>query len=97
MSLRVLIIDDEDVYRRLLAQHVATAFDHASVAEYDPAARGRLPTEFQASAYDVVLLDDHPGKDSGADAFTRRLCLPVQGQDRPPAAGDRAARGPGAA
>ena len=67
MSLRVLIIDDEDVYRRLLAQHVATAFDHASVAEYDPAARGRLPTEFQASAYDVVLLDDHPGKDSGAD------------------------------
>jgi len=67
MSLRVLIIDDEDGYRRLLAQHVATAFDHPSVAEYDPASKGHLPTEFQASAYDVVLLDDSPGVGTGAD------------------------------
>ncbi len=67
MGLRVLIIDDDEVYRRLLAQHVATAFDHASVAEYDPATKGRLPTEFQASAYDVVLLDDTPGAGSGPE------------------------------
>ena len=67
MGLRVLIIDDEDVYRRLLAQHVETAFDHPSVAEYDPSTKGRLPTEFQASAYDAVLLDDSPGSGTGAE------------------------------
>ena len=67
MSLRVLIIDDEEVYRRLLAQHVATAFDHPAVAEYDPSTKGRLPNEFQASAYDVVLLDDRPGDGSGQE------------------------------
>jgi DNA-binding response OmpR family regulator len=67
MGLRVLIIDDEELYRRLLAQHVATAFDHPSIAEYDPSTKGRLPTEFQASAYDVVLLDDRPGAGTGTE------------------------------
>ena len=67
MGLRVLIIDDEDLYRRLLAQHVETAFDHPSVAEYDPSTKGRLPTEFQASGYDAVLLDDQPGSGTGAE------------------------------
>jgi len=67
MGLRVLIIDEEEVYRRLLAQHVATAFDHPSIAEYDPSTKGRLPSEFQASAYDVVLLGDRPGSGTGAE------------------------------
>ena len=67
MALRVLVIDDEEVYRRLLAQHVATAFDSPAVAEYDPATKGRLPSEFQASGYDVVLLDDQPGAGSGME------------------------------
>jgi DNA-binding NarL/FixJ family response regulator len=67
MGLRVLVIDDEEVYRRLLAQHVATAFDASSVAEYDPAAKGKLPSEFQASGYDVVLLDDQPGAGTGLE------------------------------
>jgi len=67
MGLRVLIIDDEDVYRRLLAQHVEAAFDRPSVAEYDPSTKGRLPTEFQATAYDAVLLDDQPGAGTGVE------------------------------
>jgi len=67
MTLRVLVIDDEPIYRRLLAQHVATGFDSASVAEYDPAAKGRLPADFQASGYDVVLLDERPGGGHGLD------------------------------
>ncbi len=67
MGLRVLVIDDEEVYRRLLSQHVATAFESASVAEYDPSSKGRLPADFQASGYDVVLLDDQPGVDSGLE------------------------------
>jgi len=67
MGLRVLVIDDEEVYRRLLAQHVATAFDASSVAEYDPATKGKLPADFQASGYDVVLLDDQPGAGTGLE------------------------------
>ncbi|HLG53254.1 MAG TPA: protein kinase [Steroidobacteraceae bacterium] len=65
MNARVLIIDDQDVYRRLLSQHVATGFESPSIAEYDPAARGRLPSDFSGSAYDAVLLDDTPGEEAG--------------------------------
>jgi DNA-binding NarL/FixJ family response regulator len=67
MSVRVLIIDDQDDFRRLLARHIHTAFDSASVAEYQPAARGRLPADFSGSAYDAVLLGDHPGRDVGVE------------------------------
>ena len=65
MNVNVLIIDDQDVYRRLLSQHVAAGFESASIAEYDPSARGRLPADFSGSAYDAVLLDDTPGEESG--------------------------------
>src|SRR5215207_8154935 len=65
MSVRVLIIDDQNEFRRLLAQHVSTGFDSPSIAEYDPAARGRLPADFSGSAYDAVLLGDTPGSDDG--------------------------------
>lgn len=65
MKIRVLIIDDEAPYRRLLAHHVATAFETPVIAEYDPVRQGRLPPTFAASAYDVVLLDDTPGPGTG--------------------------------
>jgi DNA-binding response OmpR family regulator len=65
MSVRVLIIDDQDEFRRLLAHHVSTGFDSPSIAEYDPAARGRLPPDFSGSAYDAVLLGDTPGSEDG--------------------------------
>ena len=65
MSARVLIIDDQDDFRRLLAHHVATGFDSPSIAEYEPAARGRLPADFSGSAYDAVLLGDTPGEEFG--------------------------------
>lgn len=65
MSARVLIIDDDDVYRRLLAHHVATGFDSPTIVEYDPGVRGRLPADFSGSAYDAVLLDDTPGEQNG--------------------------------
>jgi len=67
MSVRVLIIDDQDDFRRLLARHIETGFDSPSVAEYEPAARGRLPADFSGSAYDAVLLGDRPGRDDGVD------------------------------
>ncbi len=67
MALRVLIIDDEEVYRRLLAQHVEVGFESAAIAEYDPSTKGRLPPDFQGSGYDVVLLDDQPGAGTGLE------------------------------
>ncbi len=65
MSVRVLIIDDQDDFRRLLAHHISTGFEQPAIAEYDPMARGRLPPDFSGSAYDVVLLGDTPGAESG--------------------------------
>jgi tRNA A-37 threonylcarbamoyl transferase component Bud32/ActR/RegA family two-component response regulator len=67
MGLRVLIIDDDEVFRRLLAQHVEVGFESPAVAEYDPATKGRLPADFQGSGYDVVLLDDQPGVGTGLE------------------------------
>ncbi len=65
MSVRVLIIDDQNDFRRLLAHHVSTGFSAPSIAEYDPVARGRLPPDFSGSAYDAVLLGDTPGSGEG--------------------------------
>ncbi len=65
MGVRVLIIDDQDEFRRLLAQHVSTGFESTSIAEYDPVASGPLPPDFSGTAYDAVLLGDTPGKDDG--------------------------------
>ncbi len=67
MTVRVLIIDDQNDFRRLLARHIVTGFDSPSVAEYDPSSRGRLPADFSGSAYDAVLLGDTPGAESGLE------------------------------
>src|SRR5688500_4790791 len=67
MTVRVLIIDDQDEFRRLLAHHILSAFDGPSVAEYEPAGRGRLPADFSGSAYDAVLLGDKGGREFGVD------------------------------
>lgn len=67
MPARVLIIDDQNEFRRLLARHIHTGFESPSIAEYEPAARGRLPADFSGSAYDVVLLGDMPGQEFGID------------------------------
>ena len=65
MTLRVLVIDDEEPVRRLISQHIAVAFDEPAIAEFDPTRQGRLPAEFSAAAYDAVVLDEHPGRESG--------------------------------
>ena len=79
MTVRVLIIDDQNDFRRLLARHILTGFDTPSVAEYDPVARGRLPSDFSGSAYDAVLLGDTPGTQGGIEwlrDLTRRNGFP---------------------
>jgi DNA-binding NarL/FixJ family response regulator len=67
MSIRVLIIDDQNDIRRLLSHHVTTGFDAPAIAEYDPLARGPLPADFSGSAYDAVLLGDTPGTQAGLE------------------------------
>jgi DNA-binding NarL/FixJ family response regulator len=69
MSVRVLIIDDQDEFRRLLTQHVSTGFESPAIAEYDPVARGPLPPDFSGTAYDAVLLGDTPGKEDGLSSL----------------------------
>jgi CheY-like chemotaxis protein len=79
MTVRVLIIDDEEPYRRLLAHHIATAFDSPVVAELDPTKQGMLPPEFTGSAYDAVLLDEQPRVGVGLEwlkDLTRRPGFP---------------------
>lgn len=79
MSVRVLIIADQNDFRRLLAHHVATGFDAPAIAEYDPASGGRLPADFSGSAYDAVLLADTPGAEQGLEwlrDLSRRNAFP---------------------
>ncbi|MCU0975245.1 MAG: protein kinase [Steroidobacteraceae bacterium] len=67
MSLRVLIIDDEPIYRKLLAQHIATGFEGPLVSEFDPAGFEDPPQVMPAQPCDVVLLDDTPGAGAGLE------------------------------
>jgi DNA-binding NarL/FixJ family response regulator len=64
---RVLLIDDDPTARRLLRQHVTTAFDGAEVVEHVPRESGALAPEFYAAGYDAVLLDHAPASGSGLE------------------------------
>ena len=79
--MHILLIEDDPAYRRLICQHLATGLDEALVVEHQPARLGRLPPEFNAVGYGVVLLDAHPagadGLDWLADLRSRPLVPPV--------------------
>jgi eukaryotic-like serine/threonine-protein kinase len=55
--MRVLVIDDDAEYRKLLRHHIVCRWPRATVVEYDPLARGALPPEIRADGFDAVLLD----------------------------------------
>ena len=79
--MRILVIDDDATSRKLLRQHVLTAFDAPVVVEHVPKLVGKLPPEFFAAGYDAVLLDHAPDKSSGIewliDGRARPLFPPV--------------------
>src|SRR5271165_5609773 len=79
--MRVLVIEDDPAYRKLLRLHIMTAFADAFVGEHVPGIDGPLPPEFTAAGYDAVLLDYSPDAGSGlawlADGRSRPLFPPM--------------------
>ena len=79
--MRVLLIDDDPTGRKLMRQHILTAFDAPRIVEHVPKSVGRLPAEFAAAGYDAVLLDATPAGGAGlewlADGRARPLFPPV--------------------
>lgn len=67
MSIKVLIIDDYDDFRKLIAHHITAQWPDAVVVEHDPITQGKLPSHFTGSGYDVVLLDHNIGEENGLD------------------------------
>ncbi len=74
---RVLIIDDDAEFRRLVRQHLQTAWPDAVVGDRDPARDGTLAPEFTAAAFDVVLLDDDPPGRDGYEVLRDYAARPL--------------------
>jgi tRNA A-37 threonylcarbamoyl transferase component Bud32/ActR/RegA family two-component response regulator len=65
MTLKVLLIEDDAEFRKLITQHLATGLEAVQVTEHEPLKVGPLVAEFNAVGYDAVLLDAAPGGGSG--------------------------------
>ena len=65
MSIKVLLIDDDPLWRDLLGHHITTEWPDAMIRRRDPRSEGPLAPEFAAAAFDVVLLDHDLGGESG--------------------------------
>ncbi len=79
--MRVLIIDDDEDLRNLLAHYIAQAWPQAQIDPYDPLTRDMPDESFPLGSYDVVILDYMLGRGDGLEwlqAFkARRDCPPV--------------------
>ena len=54
---RILILDDDGDYRKLLLAYLSGEFKNIELVEYDPVDMGVPGADFQWSDYDVLLLD----------------------------------------
>ena len=69
---RILVIDDEEEYRKLLGRFLSKAFPQAEIHEYDPVESGRPDASFDWSRFDVLILDYRLGaKENGLDWLRR--------------------------
>ncbi len=79
--MRVLIIDDDEDLRHLLAHYLKQEWPGAEVEEYDPLARDMPGQSFPLGAYDVMILDYMLGRGDGlqwlAELKRRADCPPV--------------------
>ena len=67
MTVRLLLIDDEAVFRQLLRHHITTEWPDAAITEHDPATDGKPAAEFTAAGYEAVILDQELGAENGLD------------------------------
>lgn len=79
MSIRVMIIDGQPEFRRLLEHHVSAIWHDARFTAYDPVESGPLPEGFAGAGHDLVLLGDEAGVPDATEIihrFTRRRDFP---------------------
>jgi len=62
---RILLIDDDERYRRLYRHHISILAADADVVEHVPSRDGQLPAELTGAGYDYVILGAPPGSQSG--------------------------------
>ena len=79
--MNVLIIDDDQSYRKLLARHLSSEWPDLQVEEYDPLVRDMPSASFPLRNFDVVILDYMLGHGDGL-AWLQQLkaradCPPV--------------------
>ncbi|MEO0998076.1 MAG: protein kinase [Pseudomonadota bacterium] len=58
MSLKVLIVDAQEAFRRRLLHHVSIVWPDALISDYDPGQAGALDEGFSGAGNDLVLLGD---------------------------------------
>lgn len=76
MSIKVMIIDGQAEFRRLLIHHVTTHWPDAIISAYDPVTAGHLRDEFSGAGNDIILLGDELGKKGGLQALKQFLKTP---------------------
>jgi serine/threonine protein kinase/CheY-like chemotaxis protein len=81
MTPRVLVVDDSEDFRLLVAQYIAVEWPGAVVSEWDPVTQGDIDDNYDLAKHDVMLLDYVMGEADGLD-WLRRLkrradCPPV--------------------
>jgi CheY-like chemotaxis protein/tRNA A-37 threonylcarbamoyl transferase component Bud32 len=77
--MRVLIIDDDEDLRNLLAHYIRQRWEDAEVEEFDPLVRNMPDASFPLGSYDVVILDYMLGRGDGMEwlkIFKRRADCP---------------------
>ncbi|MGB5345010.1 MAG: serine/threonine-protein kinase [Woeseia sp.] len=69
MHTKVMIIDGQKDFRRLLTHHVAAHWHDAVVSDYDPVESGHLSYTFQGAGNDLILLGDQQGERNPLDVL----------------------------
>jgi eukaryotic-like serine/threonine-protein kinase len=69
--MRVLIIDDDEDLRTLLAHYIRSRWADATVEEYDPLERDLPGEKFPLGDYDVLILDYMLGRGDGLEWLQR--------------------------
>lgn len=69
--MRVLIIDDDEDLRGLLARYITQRWSDAEIEEFDPLERDLPGPDFPLRSYDVIILDYMLGRGDGLDWLQR--------------------------